>query len=351
MGEQSGKLALTRRTFVGAGAVVFMPHVARAQMTVLKCGSLGQAADVPIFVAQKKGWFREEGLQIEYVNFTSAANMVAPLGAGHLDIGGGSASAGLYNAWLRGIRLKLVGDKASSQKGYPVNKVYVARRHVDSGRYRSWADLKGMKFAMNGTGISAWGTLAAGLKRGALTMNDVATVDMPFPDHVLAMTNGAVDASVTTEPSGTIMLQRGIAVAIAGDDELVPNHAIAQLVYPEEFVQKKADLGLRFMRAYLRGARLYNDALKDGRIAGPAADEIIAILTEATPIKDPQVYRSISPLGLDPNGDMDMPSLRADYELYKAQGLINGDVNVSELVDRSFIEQAVRDLGPYKPRT
>ena len=98
MGEQSGKLALTRRTFVGAGAVVFMPHVARAQMTVLKCGSLGQAADVPIFVAQKKGWFREEGLQIEYVNFTSAANMVAPLGAGHLDIGGGSASAGLYNA-------------------------------------------------------------------------------------------------------------------------------------------------------------------------------------------------------------------------------------------------------------
>jgi NitT/TauT family transport system substrate-binding protein len=48
---------------------------------------------------------------------------------------------------------------------------------------------------------------------------------------------------------------------------------------------------------------------------------------------------------------MDMPSLRADYELYKAQGLINGDVNVSELVDRSFIEQAVRDLGPYKPRT
>ena len=40
------------------------------------------------------------------------------------------------------------------------------------------------------------------------------------------------------------------------------------------------------MRAYIKAVREYNDALKDGRIAGPNAEEVIAILTEHTFIKD-----------------------------------------------------------------
>ena len=298
----------------------------------------------------KKGWFREEGIALNMTLFASAANMVAPLGAGQLDVGGGSASAGLYNGWLRGIRLKLVADKASSQPGFAVNRIAVAKRHLDSGRYKEWKDLKGMKIAMNGTGISSWGTLAAGLKRGGLTFADISTVDMPFPDHVLALMNGAVDGSLTTEPSITIAVQRSYAVSIAGDDELVPRHAISQLLYPEEFATGKPDLARRFMRAYLRGVRLYNDALKDSRVAGPAADEIIAILTESTPIKDAAVYRSIIPVGMDPDGKIDMPSLKSDYELYKSLGLVQGDVRVEDVVDASFAAAAVTDLGPYKRR-
>ena len=176
---------LTRRRAVALATASFAaPHVARAQAaTKLTFGSVGQAADIGIFAAIRRGWFKAEGIDLEMVNFASAANMVAPLGAGQLDVGGGSASAGLYNAWLRGIRLKIVADKASSQPGYAVNRIAVAKRHIESGRYKAWSDLKGMKIAMNGTGISSWGTLAAGLKRGGLTFADVTTVDMPFPDR------------------------------------------------------------------------------------------------------------------------------------------------------------------------
>ena len=49
------------------------------------------------------------------------------------------------------------------------------------------------------------------------------------------------------------------------------------------------------MRAYIKAVREYNDALKDGKIAGPNADEVISILTEYTFIKDPQVHREITP--------------------------------------------------------
>jgi NitT/TauT family transport system substrate-binding protein len=198
---------------------------------------------------------------------------------------------------------------------------------------------------MNGTGISAWGTLAAGLKRGALTMNDVATVDMPFPDHVLAMTNGAVDASVTTEPSGTLMLQRGIAVAIAGDDELVPNHAIAQLVYPEEFVQKKADLGLRFMRAYLRAVRTQNASIVDGRLTGRDGEEFISLITAQTPVKDRELLRTLRLSSTDDNGQPNVASLEEDFEIFRAEGLLEGKITLQDALDPSFAKEAVAALG------
>jgi molybdate transport system substrate-binding protein len=41
------------------------------------------------------------------------------MGAGQLDVGGGAASAGLYNAVDRGITIKLVADKATNVKGAP----------------------------------------------------------------------------------------------------------------------------------------------------------------------------------------------------------------------------------------
>ena len=55
----------------------------------------------------------------------------------------------------------------------------------------------------------------------------------------------------------------------------------------------KTDAAKRFMVAYLKGVRDYNDALKEGHLAGPNADEVVAVLTEYTPIKDAAIYRAI----------------------------------------------------------
>jgi NitT/TauT family transport system substrate-binding protein len=81
---------------------------------VVNVGAASTTSDAPIYIADKKGYFREEGLEAKVTNFRSAADMVAPLGIGQLDAGAGSASAGLYNAMLQGIKIKIVADKASS---------------------------------------------------------------------------------------------------------------------------------------------------------------------------------------------------------------------------------------------
>ena len=104
------------------------------------------------------------------------------------------------------------------------------------------------------------------------------------------------------------------------------------------------------MRAFLKAARFYNGALKDGFLRGPNADEVIAILTEYTELKDAAVYRAISPQGVDPNGKVNVAGLQKDLDFYKTQGWIEGDVNVAQAIDLRFIETAVKELGPYKPK-
>ena len=76
------------------------------------------------------------------------------------------------------------------------------------------------------------------------------------------------------------------------------------------------------MRAYIRAVREYNDALKDGHLAGPNAEEVIASLTEYTFIKDPKVHREITPAAIDPDGRLSLAGLRNDLVFFKEQKLL-----------------------------
>jgi NitT/TauT family transport system substrate-binding protein len=136
-----------------------------------------------------------------------------------------------------------------------------------------------------------------------------------------------------------------------GDDQIYPNHQLAVVLYSGAFIKSNPDAGKRFMRAYLRAVRDYNDALKDGKIAGPKADEVISILTEYTAIKDPAVYRMISPQGCDPDGQLDEASMKNDLAFYRTQGQVKGTVTVEQAVDGSFVAAALKELGPYKRHT
>src|SRR5215469_1463263 len=83
------------RAFIVAAAVAATSAATAQTVTV---GAASTLSDAPIYIADQKGFFRAEGLNVKVVNFRSAADMVAPLGTGELDAGAGSAGASLYNA-------------------------------------------------------------------------------------------------------------------------------------------------------------------------------------------------------------------------------------------------------------
>jgi len=330
---------------VGLAAIVTS---ASAQNVRVNVGIANSATDAALFVADKKGHFKAEGLEVNFIAFDSGARMIAPFASGDLDVGAGGPSAGLYNAVARGIDIRIVADKSSTPPGRPINFLLVRRDHVESGRYKTLADLKGMKVAGAAPGGAATTTLDKLLEKAGLRIADVERVYLGFPQQAIALENKAVDAALPTEPAASEAVKRGSAVRIIGDDEIYPGHQLAAIFYAGQFITKKPEAAQRFMRAYIRGARDYADAIVDGKLSGPKGEEMIAILTASSQIKDPELYRAITAANIDPDGKLAIESLKEDLAIFTKEGLIEGKVDINKVIDTSFAEAAVKELGPYR---
>ena len=101
------------------------------------------------------------------------------------------------------------------------------------------------------------------------------------------------------------------------------------------------------MFAYLQGVRFYLGACKDGHLAGPNAEELISVLIAETNVKDPAIYRGVSPNGVDPDGRLDLESLNTDLDFFKQLKLVPDSATVAAALDTSFVEAALQKIGPY----
>lgn len=335
------------RSALAATILVCMTYgaPARAELTEVSVGIANAATDVGFFIADRKGYFRDAGIAVTLTPFASAARMIAPLGTGQLDVGAGTAAAGLYNAVERGIRIRIVADKGSIADGYEYSTLLIRKDLVDSGRYRTLADLRGLTVAAAAQGSGSESSLNEALKKGGLKFSDVNVVYMGFPEQLAGYRNKGIDAGVTNEPTMTRTIRDGYAVR-ASPQIIYPGQQTAVVLYSESFVSRRA-LAQKFMNAYLRAVRDYNDALKDGRLAGANAAEIIKILTEYTEVKNPETYASMTAFAVNPDGRVNAASLNNDLAFFKSRALVDGKVSVDQVIDNSFADAAVRALGKY----
>jgi NitT/TauT family transport system substrate-binding protein len=251
----------------------------------------------------------------------------------------------------RDIALRAVADKGSMRPGYGFSGLLVRKDLVDSGRFKSFKDLKGMKIAVGTFGSANSSAVNEALKRGGLTWADATMVELVFPQHLPAYANKAIDASMTNEPTSSEAVKQGLAVRVAGNDEIYPDQQTAVVLYSELFMRERPQVAHKFMRAYIKAVREYNDALKDGKLAGPNAEEVISILTEYTFIKDANTHRQITPAAIDPDGKLSMAGLRNDLAFFKQLKLLQDpSMTVERIVDTSIAAKAAEELGPYKPR-
>ena len=96
--------------------------------------------------------------------------------------------------------------------------------------------------------------------------------------------------------------------------------------------------------------RDYNDALKDGRIAGPNAEEVIDAIARCSVTKDRDLIKTVIPTALHPDGEVNVDGLARDLAFIKTLGLVKSDIAVADIVDMSFAWAGAAELGPYKGR-
>jgi NitT/TauT family transport system substrate-binding protein len=332
-------------------ALAALPAAAQtAPSAVVTVGITNSTTDVPLMLAQKLGYFKDEGIDAQLTPFDSAAKMMAPAGTGQLDVAAGAPSAALYNALAAKVDVKIVADKGSSAPGYGFQPIMVRKALVTSGKYKSPKDLKGLNVAEGAPGTAAAVFVTKFLKLGGLQYSDVKHQYMSFPLMIAALDNGAIDAGAVSEPNATIAEQDGYAVRVMGNDRIYPNQQLTVLMYSGSFITNRRDIAQKFMNAYLRGVRFYNDALVGGHLRGRTANDVIAVISEVTGNKNTGIFRAMTPSAVDPNGRVNLASLKEDFSFFKDQGLLNDpNVSVDAAVDMSFADAAVKTLGPYKP--
>ena len=335
-------------TVLALGSVGSPAGPARAD-DVLQVGTTGVISDAPLFIADREGFFRDQGLTVNFNRFDSAAKMVAPLGAGQLDVGGGATSAALYNAAKRQVNIRIVADKARNAPGFGFQALMVRRDLFDSGRVKSFADLKGAKVAVSAKGNSEEYILSLALAKGGLSLGDIEEVYLGFAEHAPAYANKAITASITTEPTISFIEASGTGTVLARVDQFAPNFQTAVTYYGADFIKNKPEQARKFMLALIRGGRMYLDAVQGGRIHGPFGERLISTMLQYGPIKDANVYRTMVASGLDPDGNINMDSLQATWGFFRDSHEIDGSVSVDDITDMSFAREAVKQMGPYRP--
>lgn len=312
------------------------------QETVVKVGMKQVISDAGILIGMAKGYYKDVGIKIENVQFNTGQEMINQLAAGQLDVGATVTAAGLLNAMSRDIPMKVVADKGINVPGQGYYRL-VIRKDL-AVVVKDYKDLKGRRIAIVGTASLDEIALVRLLEKGGLSTKDIdLQVIRAFPDMLVSLANKSIDAAMVIEPFVTQGMAKGIIDPWKEPSEYDPDAQTAFLVFGTSMTTRP-DVANRFMAAYIKSVRDYNDAFFKNRNKA----EIIDILCKYSVIKDPALYDRMYPTGLNPDGYVRMKGITLDIEWYKKNKLIKSDILPNDVVDNRYVDFALKVLGRYQ---
>src|SRR5207248_265410 len=75
-------------------------------------------SDAGVFLARERGYFREQGIDVDLVPFQSGPDTMVPMASGDLEVGSGNFGIVWLNAVERGVGINAVADKGHSSPGF-----------------------------------------------------------------------------------------------------------------------------------------------------------------------------------------------------------------------------------------
>ncbi len=320
--------------------ILIQPGYGKEQMpsagVKLKVVSLPYVSFAPLYIAQEEGYFTEQELQVEFIKMTVAADSLPSLIKGDLDVMGETIFPNFLNAIARGAKVRLVADRGyHASDGCTYNAIMARRALVEEGKLNSISQLKGRRVGMiQDSAISGY-FFEKVLNQANLSLNDVEKVFLPMPLRLEAFERGAIDISTATEPWVTRLLQTRHVAIWKPTQKLLPNFQHAILLYGPTLLEKNPEAGKRFMVAYLKAIRQYNQG---------KTSRNLEILAKHTGL-DRGFLREVCWPSIRNDGQIHIESVM-DYQTWALKkGFLDKRVSPSQFWNPSFIEYANKVIG------
>ncbi|GIH90213.1 ABC transporter substrate-binding protein [Planobispora siamensis] len=220
------------------------------EKTELTVGALPIPDAASLYIANKRGFFKEEGLTVTIETVQGGAQAQQSLMGGSLD----ATQTNYVSTFLAvsaGNKLKIISDMYQAT---PNSFNLMVPKGSD---IKTPADLKGKKVAVNSK--KNIGTLAVTsvLKAHGLAETDVEFLEFPFPEMAGKLQQGVVDAAWMTEPHLTAV-QKNIGATKLADTMTGPtaDFPIAGVVVTEDFASKNPKTVAAFQRAIAKAQEI-----------------------------------------------------------------------------------------------
>ena len=334
---------------VGATLAVALPLAARAQgqiekpKVVIAVGGKAAFYYLPLTIAERLGYFKEEGLDPEINDFAGGSKALQAVVGGSADVVSG-AWENTIDQQPKGLNLQ--GFVKMGR--YPAISVGIVK--TKAAAYRSPADLKGMKIGVSAPGSSTNRIVQHLMADGGLKPGDTAFVGVGTSSGAIAaVKSGEIDGVSNVDPVMTMLEKSGDIVIVAdtrteaGTRKVfgVADLPAAALYAPVDFIRKNPNTVQALTNAIVR-ALLWLQTATPEQVASTVppeyllGDKAIYLATYAK-VKD-----AISPNGLftHEGAENTMKFLAAFNPAIKP-----GSINLAQTYDNRFVEKA---LAKYK---
>jgi NitT/TauT family transport system substrate-binding protein len=308
------------------------PSPSSAQLTTLKMNFLPALTYSAFMIAKDEGYFAQEGIDAQLVSIDGQQVILAAT-SGELDVISMPVRPGIFNTILRGADLRIVADKGHSAPG-PCSAEAFSAPIATAERIEKNKSFRGERFAkQRATHIEF--LIDRLLEKNGLTRDDVEFVELSNSEYVAAIQDKINAVLYTSEPKMSNLISQGLVKMVIAAEDIEPGHQFSVVTFGKRLLHDDPELGRRFMRAYIRGVRQYNEGKTDRNV------EIISRYTKFPP----EIIRRSCWIPIYNDARVRPEGLSSFMAWALKNEYLDADVPVSMWWDGSYIDAAEASLG------